>query len=70
MIRTEQADTVKSPPRPAQQNQARTGTIRSDIRFFPPGEQGDYPLLFDPLSEHYYKLTVRSAAILRMLDRD
>ena len=70
MIRTEQADTVKSPPGPAQQNQARTGTIRSDIRFFPPGEQGDYPLLFDPLSEHYYKLTVRSAAILRMLDRD
>ncbi|MBE6371692.1 MAG: hypothetical protein E7055_06420 [Lentisphaerae bacterium] len=70
MIRTEQADTVKSPPGPAQKNQARTGTIRSDIRFFPPGEQGDYPLLFDPLSEHYYKLTVRSAAILRMLDRD
>ena len=59
MIRTEQADTVKSPPRPAQQNQARTGTIRSDIRFFPPGEQGDYPLLFDPLSEHYYKQTNR-----------
>ena len=70
MIRTEQADTVKSPTGPAQQNQARTGTIRTDIRFFPPGEQGDYPLLFDPLSEHYYKLTVRSAAILRMLDRD
>ena len=44
--------------------------IRSDIRFFPPGEQGNYPLLYDPLSEHYYKLTVRSAAILRMLDRD
>ncbi len=70
MIRTEQADTVKTPPRPAQRNQARTGAIRPDIRFFPPGEQGDYPLLFDPLSEHYYKLTARLAAILRMLDRD
>ena len=44
--------------------------IRTDIRFFPPGEHGPHPLLYDPLSEHYYKLTDRSARILRMLDRN
>ena len=71
MIRAEQAEAVQSPPpQQPQKPKPRTGMIRTDIRFFPPGEQGDYPLLFDPLSEHYYKLTVRSASILRMLDRN
>jgi len=66
MIRAEQEPAGKTPPKP----KAQTGTIRSDIRFFPPGEQGPYPLLFDPLSEHYYKLTERSGKILRMLDHN
>ncbi len=65
MIRAEQEPAGKAPPKPKMQ----TGTIRSDIRFFPPGEHGPFPLLYDPLSEHYYKLTERSGKILRMLDR-
>ena len=67
MIRTETADpAAPAPP----QRKMQTGTIRTDIQFFPPGEHGPHPLLYDPLSEHYYQLTVRSGKILRMLDRN
>ena len=65
MIRAEQQAAGKQPKKPVMQ----TGTIRTDIRFFPPGEHGAYPLIYDPLTENYYKLTDRSAKILRMLDR-
>ncbi|MBO4647022.1 MAG: HlyD family efflux transporter periplasmic adaptor subunit [Lentisphaeria bacterium] len=65
MIRTESPAAAGTP----QPKQLWTGTLRTDIRFFPPGEHGNYPLLYDPLSEHYYKMTDRSCRILRMLDR-
>ena len=66
MIRTEPEAAVRKPP----QKPIQTGTLRTDIEFLPPGEHGPYPLLYDPLSEHYYKLTERSGKILRMLDRN
>lgn len=47
----------------------RTGVIRSDIQFIPPGEHGDYAMIFDPLSEAYYKLSERSCRILQLMDR-
>ena len=60
-----------TPPGDPVQNvpEQETGVLRSDIVLIPPGEHGSYYLLFDPLSEHYYKLTGRSARILRMLDK-
>ena len=66
MIRAESPAAAGTP----QPKQIWTGTLRTDIRFFPPGEHGNYPLLYDPLSEHYYKMTDRSCRILRMLDRN
>lgn len=68
MIRTEPAEQTEKKP-PAKQ-QPMTGSIRTDIQFIPPGEHGNCPMLFDPLSEQYFKLTVRAASILRMLDRN
>ncbi len=47
-----------------------TGVIRSDIQFIPPGEHGDYAMIFDPLSEAYYKLSERSCRILQLMDRN
>ena len=46
-----------------------TGVIRSDIQFIPPGEHGDYAMIYDPLSEVYYKLSERSCRILQLMDR-
>ena len=69
MERTEPA-THTAPPGSGGQRQQQTGSLRTDIQFIPPGEHGPYPLLYDPLSEHYYKLTDRSCRILRMLDRN
>ena len=67
MIRTEPA--AAAADRTSPRTRMQTGMIRTDIKFFPPGEHGAYPLLYDPLSEHYYKLTVRAGSILRLLDR-
>ena len=47
----------------------RTGVIRSDIQFIPPGGHGDYAMIYDPLSEVYYKLSERSCRILQLMDR-
>lgn len=66
MERTETATSTAASGGQRQQ----TGSLRTDIQFIPPGEHGPYPLLYDPLSEHYYKLTDRSCRILRMLDRN
>ncbi|MBS1372083.1 MAG: hypothetical protein HPZ91_19235 [Lentisphaeria bacterium] len=46
-----------------------TGELRRDIELIPPGEHGDYPMLFDPVSDHYYKLDARTGAILALMDR-
>ena len=45
------------------------GTIRSDLQFIPPGRHGDSPMLYDPLSEAYYKLSARTCDIMRLMDR-
>ena len=63
----QEASAPQNVPPPRQEPE--TGVLRSDIVLIPRGEHGNYPMLFDPLSEHYYKLTDRSGRILRMLDR-
>ena len=45
------------------------GTIRSDLQFIPPGRHGDSPMLYDPLSETYYKLSARTCDIMRLMDK-
>ena len=47
-----------------------TGELRRDIELIPPGEHGDYPMLFDPVSDHYYKLDARTASMLSLMDRN
>ena len=54
---------------PQKKPEIRTGVIRSDIQFIPPGEHGDYAMIYDPLSEAYYKLSERSCRILQLMDR-
>ena len=56
-------------PQQQKKPEFRTGVIRSDIQFIPPGEHGDYAMIFDPLSEAYYKLSERSCRILQLMDR-
>lgn len=58
------------PPASDPAKEAQTGTIRSDIQFIPPGEQGEHAMIYDPLAESYYKLSDRSCRILRLLDRN
>ncbi len=58
------------PPASGAAKEAQTGTIRSDIQFIPPGEQGEHAMIYDPLAESYYKLSDRSCRILRLLDRN
>lgn len=80
MERTEiQREPFPSPPEgekspvqkdPAVSREPETGVLRSDIILIAPGEHGNYPMLFDPLSEHYYKLTERAGRILRLLDKN
>lgn len=51
-------------------NVPMTGELRRDIELIPPGEHGDYPMLFDPVSDHYYKLDARTASMLSLMDRN
>ena len=62
-------ETGKAQIPPQKKPEFRTGVIRSDIQFIPPGEHGDYAMIFDPLSEAYYKLSERSCRILQLMDR-
>lgn len=62
-------DAGKTQIPPQKKPEFRTGVIRSDIQFIPPGEHGDYAMIFDPLSEAYYKLSERSCRILQLMDR-
>lgn len=45
------------------------GHIRRDLQFIPPGKHGNTPMLYDPLSEAYYKLTLHTCNIMRLMDR-
>ncbi len=46
-----------------------TGTLRSDIELIPPGPQGDFPMLFDPQADAYYKINRRFMNIISRLNR-
>lgn len=43
----------------------RTGTLRQDIELIRPGAHGNYPMLFDPLSENYYRIDANTALMIR-----
>ncbi len=43
-------------------------SLRSDIKFIPPGQHGENAMLYDPLSEAYYKLSEHSCRIIQMMD--
>lgn len=46
-----------------------TGTLRTDIELIQPGEHGDFPMLFDPQADAYYKINRRSMNIISRLNR-
>ncbi|MBR2365516.1 MAG: hypothetical protein IKA79_09970, partial [Lentisphaeria bacterium] len=45
------------------------GVVRSDLQFIPPGKHGDTPMLYDPLSEVYFKLSLHTCNVMRLMDR-
>lgn len=47
----------------------KTGTLRSDIELIRPGGHGDFPMLFDPQADAYYKISSRMMQIIGYLDR-
>ncbi len=65
-------DPSSAPAQPngaAQQKKIILGGIRSDLQFIPPGKHGDTPMLYDPLSEVYYKLSLHSCNVMRLMDQ-
>ena len=44
--------------------------LREDIKIIPPGRHGAYTMIFDPVSEVYYKISPLAARIIAKLDRD
>ncbi len=48
----------------------RTGTLRQDIELIRPGAHGNDPMLFDPLSENYFRIDASTALMISKLDRD
>lgn len=48
----------------------RTGTLRQDIELIRPGAHGNYPMLFDPLSENYYRIDANTALIISKMDQN
>ena len=47
----------------------QTGTLRQDITLIRPGAHGDYYMIFDPVSESYFKISPAAAAIISKIDR-
>ena len=45
------------------------GNLRADIELIRPGRHGDYYMLFDPSSEHYFKIGEEAVQILSRLDQ-
>ena len=48
----------------------RTGTLRQDIELIRPGAHGNYPMLFDPLSENYYRIDANTALMISKMDQN
>ena len=44
--------------------------LREDIKVIPPGRHGPYTMIFDPVSEVYFKVSPAAAQIITKLDRD
>ena len=44
--------------------------LREDIKIIPPGRHGAYTMIFDPVSEAYFKISPIAASIIAKLDRD
>ena len=44
--------------------------LREDIKVIPPGRHGPYTMVFDPVSEVYFKVSPVAAQIMAKLDRD
>ena len=44
--------------------------LREDIKIIPPGRHGAYTMIFDPVSEAYFKISPIAAQIIAKLDRD
>ena len=43
--------------------------LRADIELIRPGRHGDFYMLFDPSSEHYFKIGEEAVQILSRLDQ-
>lgn len=48
----------------------RTGTLRQDIELIRPGAHGNYPMLFDPLSENYFRIDANTALMISKMDQN
>lgn len=48
----------------------RTGTLRQDIELIRPGAHGNYPMLFDPLSESYFRIDANTALMISKMDQN
>ena len=48
----------------------KTGTLRQDIELIRPGAHGNYPMLFDPLSENYYRIDANTALMISKMDQN
>jgi len=44
--------------------------LREDIKIIPPGRHGAYTMIFDPVSEAYFKISPMAAQIIAKLDKD
>ena len=48
----------------------KTGTLRQDIELIRPGAHGNYPMLFDPLSESYFRIDANTALMISKMDQN
>lgn len=47
----------------------KIGMLRQDIELIRPGVHGDYPMLFDPVSEGYFRISPETALIISKMDQ-
>ncbi len=46
-----------------------TGALRNDIELIPSGKHGDFPMLFDPQADAYFKISPKSMNIIARLNQ-
>ena len=46
----------------------KIGMLRQDIELIRPGVHGNYPMLFDPVSEGYFRISPETALIISKMD--